>query len=410
MRTLLQNATVITQNAKREILRGVDVVIENDKITFPTDSTNTNFDNVYDLSGKFLLPGFVQAHVHLCQTHLRNHGDDRELLPWLREVIWPGEAELTEETLYQTARLAVDELIEGGTTSVLTMETVKFTHSSIQAVIDGGIRAIVGKALMDRDAGQPTSLLEDTTAALQEADSLYDTYNDVANGRVKVCYAPRFVPTSSEKLLTGISARAKERNAIIHTHCSENRSEIALVKQLTGKDNLHYLDSIGLLSPRTCLAHCIHLGDNDITRLRDNGVHVLHCPSSNLKLGSGIAPIAELLLAGVSVALGADGAPCNNNLDGLHEARLMPMLQSIRVGVGKVTAQHALDALTINGAKALGLEKEIGSIEAGKKADLIVVNPNRPHSVGGDDPVSRLIYSCRADDVEMVWVDGIQLK
>lgn len=415
MKTRIANAIIITQNKNREVFDG-DVLIDNDRIVeitkyqnFPNPEvsiqTNSN-ENLILANKKILAPGFIQTHIHLCQTSMRNMADDFELLDWLRKIVLIGEAKHTYHSLLSTAILSIQELLQGGTTTVLTMETVRHTEAVIEAVKQMGIRAIIGKALMDRDIGQPPELLETTEEALREADLLFDKYHNTENDRLKICYAPRFVPSCSEKLLVGIRDRAKERNAIIHSHASENRNEIELVRKITNKGNIEYLNDILLLSERTALAHCVHTTLQDWKMLLDTNTKVLHCPSSNLKLGSGFAPIAEMKEMGITIGVGSDGAPCNNNLNALQEARLYSLLQTGRVGVGKITAQLALDAITIDAAKVLGLEEDIGSIEIGKKADLVLINTEKVHCQGGDNPISKLIYSCQASDVEMVWVDG----
>ncbi|MCX7835836.1 MAG: amidohydrolase family protein [bacterium] len=415
MITRIVDATIVTQNSKREVIQG-ELIFENDRIIQiihynqrnepPKVEINAPDVRVISAKNQILLPGFIQTHVHLCQTSLRNLADDLELLDWLRKVVFIGEANHTYESLYHTALLSIQELLQGGTTTVLTIETVQNTEAIIKAVQDSGIRAIVGKALMDRDIGQPKALLQTTEEALLEADTLFNKYHDADHQRIKICYAPRFVPSCTEKLLVGVRERAKERRAIVHTHASENKNEVALVQKITGKGNIEYLDTIRLLTPNTAVAHCVHTDKQDWNRLADNDAKVLHCPSSNLKLGSGFAPIYEMKERGITIGLGADGAPCNNNLDALLEARLYSLLQTGRLGVGKITAQDALDAITIEGAKVIGLENDIGSLEVGKKADLILISTDKVHCQGGDNPISKVIYSCRSSDVEMVWVDG----
>jgi cytosine/adenosine deaminase-related metal-dependent hydrolase len=192
----------------------------------------------------------------------------------------------------------------------------------------------------------------------------------------------------------------------VHTHASEQQAEIALVRQLRGMDNIAYFDSLGLSGPRVTLAHCVHPTLAERGLLARTGTHVTHCPSSNLKLGSGIAPIAEMLREGISVALGADGAPCNNNLDGFLELRLAALLHKPRVGPAGMTALQALELATRGGARARGLASEIGSLEVGKRADVIVVDPRTPHATPCPDPVSAIVYAMQSRDVRHVLVDG----
>jgi 5-methylthioadenosine/S-adenosylhomocysteine deaminase len=210
----------------------------------------------------------------------------------------------------------------------------------------------------------------------------------------------------SRELLEAVAALSKERGLLVHTHASENRDEIALVRALTGQDNVSYLAACGLVSSRLCLAHCVWVNEQEQAVLAEHAANVLHCPGSNLKLGSGIAPVVELRERGVSVSLGADGAACNNHLDMFGEMRLAATLQAVRRGPGALSARDALVMATREGARALGLEPEIGSIEAGKRADLIIVDRERPHLFPGSDPYSTLVYAARPTDVRTTIVDG----
>jgi 5-methylthioadenosine/S-adenosylhomocysteine deaminase len=237
--------------------------------------------------------------------------------------------------------------------------------------------------------------------------SLLDTWHGQADGRIRYCFAPRFALSCTRELLSRVAELAKERNVIVHTHASENKNECALVEGETGLRNVAYLDSLGISGRHVVLAHCVHLDAAEFETIANTQTNVAHCPSSNLKLGSGIAEISRMIDRGISVSLGADGAACNNRLDMFTEMRSMALLQKALHGPEVIPAKLALRLATMGGAKALGLEKQIGSLETGKQADVIVVNLNSLHSnPGSEDPVSALVYSAQTFDVQSVVIDG----
>jgi len=353
------------------------------------------------------MPGLVQAHVHTCQTLARGRADDLELLDWLRTVVWPYEAALDEAALTASAELACAELLLGGTTAILDMATVHHTDAVFAAAERSGIRATIGKAMMDApDPHIPPGLRESTQASLDESAALIARWHGAAAGRLRYAYAPRFVLSCTDELLREVGETARARGVRIHTHASENASEIALVRQRFGKDNIVVLDELGLLGDHCCIAHCIHLSADERRLLAARGAHVCHCPSSNLKLGSGICQVPELIAAGVSVAIGADGAPCNNNLDGLLELRLAALLHKHRAGPRALPAPEVVRMATLGGAAALGLVDQIGSLEVGKRGDMIAIDVAALHTVPTASPWSAVTYAARSSDVRHVAVDG----
>jgi 5-methylthioadenosine/S-adenosylhomocysteine deaminase len=362
-------------------------------------------DEVIDASGCLVAPGLVQAHVHVCQTLCRGAADDLPLLEWLRERVWPYEAALDERAMRACARLAAAELLLGGTTAILDMGTVHETDALADELGRAGLRAVVGKAMMDDGEGVPPRLREQTRASIDESDALAARWSGAHAGRIGYAYAPRFVLSCSEALLRDVAERRKG-GARVHTHASEQAPEVALVRARLGDDNVAWLDGIGLSGDQVTLAHCVHLTGAEVALLAAHGTHVAHCPSSNLKLGSGIADVPLLLARGVKVALGADGAPCNNNLDGFLEMRLAALIHKVRGGARAVDAWTALELATRGGAAALGLADRVGSLEPGKRADLIVVDARAPHAVPAGDPASTLVYAARSSDVRDVVVDG----
>jgi 5-methylthioadenosine/S-adenosylhomocysteine deaminase len=403
---LLRNATILTMNDARDVVEG-DVLVIDGRIAAIGDVFDApRIDRVIDAHGGYLLPGFVQTHIHLCQTLFRGYADDLALLDWLATRIWPMEAAHSPSSLAAAARLAALELLQGGTTSVLTMETVHDTDAVFDALEPTGLRAIVGKCMMDADGAVPSRLLERTQQSIDESLALAARWNARAGGRLRAALAPRFAVSCSRELLEAVGELSRERQLLVHTHASENRDEVALIRERTGLPNVEYLAQVGLTSPRLCLAHCVWVTEAERARLAADAVKVLHCPGSNLKLGSGLAPIVELRSKGVSVSLGADGGACNNHLDMFQEMRLAATLQAVRLGPGILPARDVLAMATREGARALGMLDEIGSLEVGKRADLIVVDRQRPHLSPGRDPYSTLVYAARPTDVRTTVVDG----
>jgi len=411
MPVLLTGGRVVTMDPERRI-QDADVLVRDGKIEAvgrtlkDTEGGRAVGTTVIDCEGLIVLPGLVQAHIHLCQTLFRGLADDLALEDWLAKRIWPLEAAHTEESVYWSAMLGAAELLLGGTTAILDMETVRHTGAAFEALESIGLRATSGKCLMD-SGDNPPALREPTDRALAESADLCAKWHGAADGRLRYCFAPRFAPSCTGPLLRAVSDLAAKAGAVIHTHAAETPVELQIVRRETGQDELAYLDSVGISGPRAALAHCVWVDQEGIARLARQRTNVVHCPSSNLKLGSGIAPIPEMRAAGCRVGLGADGAPCNNRLDAFSEMRLAALIQKPRLGPDALPAAQVLELATLGGARALGLEGEIGSIEVGKRADLVVLDLEGPHNQPAEaDLVSRVVYSARAADVRHVLVDG----
>lgn len=405
---VFRGGTILTIDPEHRVLAG-DVAIVDGAIVHVGGAytPQTRDYQIVDCAGCVVMPGLVQAHVHTCQTLARGRADDLELLDWLRTVIWPYEAALDEDAAGASAELACAELLLGGTTAILDMGTVHHTDAIFAAAQAAGIRATIGKAMMDAPDPQiPPGLRESTRASLDESAALIKRWHGRVGGRLRYAYAPRFVLSCTDELLREVGVQATARGVGIHTHASENPGEVALVRQRFGKDNIVVLDELGLLGPHCCIAHCIHLSAEERGLLAARGAHVCHCPSSNLKLASGIAAVPELIAAGVAVALGADGAPCNNNLDGFLELRLAALLHKPRTGPRTLPAPEVVRLATLGGAAALGLADRIGSLEVGKRGDVIAVDLTALHTVPTGSPWSAIAYAAQACDVKHVAVDG----
>jgi 5-methylthioadenosine/S-adenosylhomocysteine deaminase len=392
-------------NDRLDIVEGA-VAISNGRIV-SVGPEPAQCDRTIDAAGAYLLPGFIQTHVHLCQTLFRSYADDMPLLEWLRRRIWPMEAAHTPATLRAAARLAATELLLSGTTTALTMETVHDTDVVFETLASIGLRATVGKCMMDADAEVPARLREHTQQSIDESVALRQRWDGAANGRLRAAFAPRFAVSCSRDLLEAVAVLSAKDRALVHTHASESREEIEVVRQLSGgQSNLAYLAATGLASERLCAAHCVWVSDDEQALMAERRVNVMHCPGSNLKLGSGIAPVVEMRKRGICVSLGTDGAACNNHLDMFGEMRLAATLQAVRLGPGALPARDALWMATRAGAQTVGLEAELGSIEPGKKADLILVSRRSPHIAPDADPWSTLVYAARGSDVSLTMVDG----
>ncbi|MFT3706209.1 MAG: 5'-deoxyadenosine deaminase [Archangium sp.] len=410
MDLVIGNATVITMNARREVIRDGEVVIQGDRIARVGPAKRGNKSGIrrfIDAKGQVVLPGLIHSHLHACQTLCRNHADGLELLDWLRDRIWPFEAAHDAKSLRASADLTFLECIRSGATSILDMGTVRHYGQVFESARDAGIRLVGGKCMMDAGQGVPAGLRETTDASIAESLALIEQWHGKENGRLRYALAPRFVLSCTEALLRKVQTIARERDVRIHTHASENPTECDVVREKTGMDNVSYFHHLGLLGEHTTLAHCVWLTAEEQKLIRETKTRIAHCPSANFKLASGTAKIPELLKQGITVGLGADGAPCNNNLDIFVELRLAALVHLPRTGPTSLPAMQVLELATLNGAKALGLEGQVGQLTEGAKADVITVDLSGAHATpNSGDAVSTLVYSGQSQDVRDVIVDG----
>ncbi len=404
--TLFRDALIVTMDDERRVLKG-SLLVEGERIK-AVDSADVKADRVIDCRGSALIPGLIQTHTHLVQVLFRGQADDLALLDWLRKKIWPLEAAHDVESVYYSALLGIGELLRGGTTAIVDMATVNHTEAVFEAICEAGIRATSGKCMMDSGSDKPAGLYESTADSLQVSIGLLQKWHGKGNGRLRYAFNPRFVLTCSEELLLEIRDLARHYNVLVHSHASENRDEIAKVEKALGRRNINYFADIGLTGSNLILAHCIWVDEAELDILKQSGTTVAHCPSSNLKLGSGIAPVVRMRELGINLSLGADGAPCNNNLDQFLEMRLAALIQKPIHGPAALPAEQVFEMATRGGAAAMHLSAETGSLEAGKKADLALVDLGRPHSMpsAGKNIYSRLVYEAKASDVCLTMVDG----
>ncbi len=361
---------------------------------------------VLEARGLVVMPGLVQAHTHTCQTLFRGQPEGMDLLGWLRERIWPLEGALHAADVRAAGRLGMVELLLGGTTSILDMGVVRHGDVLFEEAKKVGLRYTGGKTIMDQGQGFPAALRETTDEAIAESVRLCERWHGSARGRLRYAFSPRFALSASDQAHLRCVEEARARGALLHTHAAESSEEVALVRERTGAGNVEYLHRVGFTGRDVLLAHGIWLSAAERRILVDTQTRIVHCPSANLKLASGIARVPELLHDGILVALGSDGAACNDNLDGFREMRLAALLHKARGGPGAISSKTALRMATRRGALALGLE-EVGSVQVGMRADLILLDVHRPHvAPEAGDLCARVVFAARASDVHTVLVDG----
>jgi 5-methylthioadenosine/S-adenosylhomocysteine deaminase len=358
---------------------------------------------VLELPGQVLIPGLINAHTHSPMTLLRGLADDLPLMTWLHEHIWPAEGRWVDtEFVADGTRLAVLEMLRGGVTCYNDM----YFHPEVTARVtaEAGMRLLAGMIVVDF----PTRYAQTAEEYLRRGLELHDHFRD--HGLVRTAFAPHSPYAVSEGPLTRVRTLADELEVPVHIHLHETRDEIVQSLRDHGERPLARLSRIGLLGPQLVAIHMTQLEDAEIEQLAITGSHVVHCPESNLKLASGFCPVAKLLAAGVNVALGTDGAASNNDLNLLAEMRTAALLaKGIAGSASAVPAEAALRMATINGAKALGIDDETGSLEPGKAADIVAVDLGNPHTQPLYHACSQMVYAASSHQVTQVWIQGRQV-
>jgi 5-methylthioadenosine/S-adenosylhomocysteine deaminase len=356
-----------------------------------------------ELNDHVLLPGFINAHTHAAMSLLRGIADDLPLETWLHDHIWPAEAKWVDEQFIEDgSELAIAEMLSGGTTCFSDMYF--FPELTAKVAQEMGIRAVVGSIVLDF----PTIGGDNADEYIAKGLTLHDELQAYSN--VYTSFAPHSPYAVSDEPLLRVQTLADELQIPIHIHVHETEHEVNESLALHEQTPLDRLEDLGLLTPRLVTVHMTLLDDVQINKLAEFGVSVVHCPESNMKLASGICPVSKLLEADVNVALGTDGAASNNDLCMFGEMRSASLLAKVSSGdASALPAWQALEMATINGAKALNLDSEIGSIEVGKAADMIAVNLSSFATSPVYDPVSALVFSCSRDHVSDVWVNGNHL-
>jgi 5-methylthioadenosine/S-adenosylhomocysteine deaminase len=350
---------------------------------------------IIDAGNSIVMPGLINTHTHAAMTYFRGLADDLPLDIWLNKHIWPAEAEyVNAEFVKQASELACLEMIKAGVTSYNDMYF--FGEAMAEPAIKSNLRALIGITGID---------FKDPDLALKEAVELSKKYKN--NEFIKIVLAPHGIYTCSKENLLKIKKVAEEENLRIHIHVSETKKEVEDSIKNNGKSPVEYLEELGLLSDKLMAAHSVWLSDNDLEIYKNRGVKVAHCPISNMKLASGVAPLKKMLEMKITVGLGTDGAASNNTLDLFSDMRATALMNKVNnFNPTAISAREVVKMATIDGAKVIGMEKEIGSLEVGKKADMITINLDKPHLTPIYDPYSHLVYCVNADDVENVIVNG----
>ncbi len=397
---LIQGAVVLTMESQDSIINDGEIAIEGDRIISvgKRGSAPADFkaDKIISASGMAAIPGFVNAHTHSSMTLLRSYADDLPLMKWLNEKIWPMEEEFKKEDFYWGARLCCLEMIKSGTTAFADMY---FQMDEVaRAVAESGMRACLSRGMIGSGP--------DADLALEESIEFVERWQGAAGGRITTMFGPHAAYTCPPDYLTLASETAAGLGVGIHIHVAETLDELETIKAKYGTTPVRHLNSLGLLDAPVIAAHCVHLDQEEIEILAGKMVAVVHCPESNMKLASGIAPVASLIKAGAHVALGTDGAASNNNLDMIEEMRAATLLQKVATGDPTVLpAFETLKVATCNGAIALGLA-DLGQLLPGNLADLILVDLRHPHLCPRHDLAAHLVYAAHFSDVDTVIING----
>ena len=405
---ILKPDWILAVDADFRVLRDAALVIADNRIDALLENPDAELlerfpgAEIVDLPGRALLPGFVNGHTHASMSLLRGMADDLPLMEWLTNHVWPAESRWVDaEFATDGLRLAAAEMIRGGTTCLNDM--YYFPDEVARALQAVGMRGVVGLIVLDF----PSAWARDADEYLHKALAVHDEIRELP--LVDSALAPHAPYTVSDAPLRQVAMYSNELEIPVHMHVHETAGEVAEAEQKTGRRPLERLDQLGLLNPNLIAVHMTELNPLEIERIAEAGVHVAHCPESNLKLASGICPLAALLEHGVNVCLGTDGAASNNDLDLLGEMRTASLLAKGASGDARACdARRAIEMATINGARALALGDRIGSLEAGKHADLVAIDLRAANTQPVYDPVAQVAYAAAASQVSDVWIDGVR--
>ncbi|MBC7264298.1 MAG: amidohydrolase [Chloroflexi bacterium] len=417
--TVFKNGTLITMDPRRRIITEGAIAVQGDRIAAIGKATEVQarfpHDQQVDLQGNVVLPGLVDTHVHLAQAMIRGCADDLSLIDWLSKRVWVLQGNYDEDDGRTSAELCILEMLKSGTTAfVESMIAGRYGFDGIaEVVVRSGIRAALSKVVMDiptyatqTDIMYP-GMKEDPEISMRQALEAHDKWQGAADGRIQVWFGPRPPGGCTPELYRRVARHAAERGMSVTIHLAEVQADVEYIRREYGMSPTEYMESVGLLGPNVLLIHAVWMDADDIARLARTGTHVTHNPLSNTKLASGIAPVPEMLAAGVNVSIGCDGGPSNNAYDMVRDLRWASYLHKVRaLDPTIMPAETVLEMATINGAKAMGLADQIGSLEVGKKADFVVIAMNKPHLTPSPNPVSTIVCAATGQDVDTVVIDG----
>ncbi len=407
MRTLLKHAMIVTMDDKGQVYTDGNLLFEDDRIlqagTAPVDENTC--DEVLDLTGKFILPGLVNTHVHTSQQLARGLADDVDLLTWLHDRIWPYESSMTEGDSYISTLFCAAEQIKAGVTAIAEPGG-QFVSGMAKAIEEAGIRAKLANSVMDCGEGLPKAWQHSTEEELNRQEEDIQRFHGTADGRIEVWFGIRTIFNATDELLLRTKELADRYSVGIHMHVAEAKSEVEYVKERLGVQTVTHLKDLGFLGPNLLAAHTVWLTDGEVEMFREHGVKVSHNPASAMRV-LGFARVPRMLQEGICVAIGTDGAPTNNRMDMVDEMWVTSLIhKGWRLDPTVVKAQEILRMATANGAKALQDGLLYGSLEPGKKADLIIINPDSVGMQPMHDPIANLVTSMHSTNVESTICNG----
>ena len=406
---VFQHVNIVTCDQDFHVYLDGILALENSQIVYVGQGNQKilkQADQIIDYQGAWIMPGLVNCHTHSAMTGLRGIRDDSNLHEWLEDYIWPAEAEFTPEMTTKAVKEALTEMLQSGTTTFNDMYNPNGVEIDkiYDAVKASKMRCYFSPTLFSSD-------METTDETIAKTRAVIGTIKGYQNPNFKVMVAPHSPYSCSRELLEASLELAKEENIPLHIHVAETQEESGIILKRYGKRPLAFLDELGYLDHKAVFAHGVELNEAEITRLADSQVAIAHNPISNLKLASGIAPIVQLKKAGVAVGIATDSVASNNNLDMFEEGRTAALLQKMKSGdASQFPIETALKALTIEGAKVLGMEDEIGSLEVGKQVDFLVIQPQgKIHLQPQENMLSHLVYAVKSSDVDHVYIGGEQV-
>jgi 5-methylthioadenosine/S-adenosylhomocysteine deaminase len=418
---LIKNAIVITVDRDRRIIKDGGIAVDEGRITAvgPTRDVVSGYrgEEIIDGEGMAAIPGLINAHTHMYQDLLRGMGDDMNLMEWLRNMLFPNNAAVTPEDAYVGSLLGCVEMLKTGTTYVIDNHHANTTERSInnvaRAIEESGIRGLIARGMKEMETrtdsrgNLPREGFFTPEEDIKTTKSLMDQWNFKKDSRVKICPGPTSTMVAGTEFFQKVKELADKYNVPIHTHIAEVREEVENTLKNHGLREIEYLHKIGVLGPRFHVVHGVWLDAVEIRLMAESGAHLIHNPVSNMVLASGVSPVQKMLDAGVNVALATDGPASNNNQDMFGVLKATAMLQKVSTLDPKATpCEKVLEMATLGGARALNMEDEIGSLEVGKRADIVLVDLMKPHIMPLHNPVSALVYSAMGSDVHTTIVDG----
>jgi 5-methylthioadenosine/S-adenosylhomocysteine deaminase len=413
---LIEHGTLVTVNNNREIIEDGALAIEGGKIVAIGKTEKIarlgKAKKVINAHGKVVIPGLIDTHNHLFQTILKGIGDDRKLINWIRDGLQPAIPFMTPDDIYCAALLGCVEMIKSGTTSCVDFmgfPNPRFSEQVVEAFRETGIRGTLARTFLDtgEDFGLVKDQIQSNKEALREVKRLFDEYHGSENGRIRVMTGITTTWLCTEEAMNKARDFASKYKTGLTIHVGETRDEREISLKHHGVTEIEYIDKLGILGPDVLAVHCVWVTDKELMILKRTGTNVSHNPESNMYLASGISPVPKMLSAGVNVALACDGAASNNNLDMIEAMRFAALLHKVgNLDPTVITANQVFEMATINGARAIGLGDELGSLEIDKKADIAILDLKKPNTTPVHNVISSIVYCANGENVDTTIVDG----